>query len=226
MSAIRVILVEDDLRVARVNRDLLEIDPDVHVVGTAANCEEGDQLVRNLHPDLVLLDVYLPDGTGLDLLKEWRAREERFDVIMVTAADDVNAVQGAVAHGVLDYLIKPFDRARLTDALARYRSRRRHLRSTFDQERLDRFLGVSSEPTLPKGIDARTLERVAQLLSHSGQAMSAEDVGAHVGLSRVTAWRYLEYLVGTGRAKLDYQYGSAGRPSKLYKATGRSSGDS
>lgn len=217
MSAIRVVLVEDDLRVARVNRDLLEADPDVHVIGTALNVAEGDQLARNLRPDLVLLDVYLPDGSGLDLLRAWRARSEVFEVIMVTAADDVAAVQTALAQGALDYLIKPFDRARLMDALARYRLRRQHRGSTFDQQQLDRYLGVLSAPALPKGIDPHTLERVTQLLRQRPGSLSAEDVGAQVGLSRPTAWRYLEHLVSAGQAELDYHYG-AGRPSKRYRS--------
>ncbi|WP_027481277.1 response regulator, partial [Deinococcus pimensis] len=99
MSAIRVVLVEDDLRVARVNRDLLEAEGDVHVVGTATGVVEGDRLVGTLRPDLVLLDVYLPDGSGLDLLRAWRARGELFEVVMVTAADAGGAVQSALAHG-------------------------------------------------------------------------------------------------------------------------------
>ena len=219
MNDIRVVLVEDDLRVARVNRDLLEQDPEVHVVGTATSVEQGDQLVRNLRPDLVLLDVYLPDGSGLDLLRTWRAREELFEVVMVTAADDVTAVRGALSNGALDYLIKPFDRARLADALARFRARNRHASATFDQERLDRFLGVGSATSAsPRGIDPQTLERVVVLLRDQEVALSAEEVGAHVGLSRVTAWRYLEYLVSAGRARSDYLYKAAGRPAKLYRA--------
>nr|WP_110887203.1 response regulator [Deinococcus yavapaiensis] len=215
----RVVLVEDDLRVARVNRDLLEADPEVHVLGTATSVAEGDQLVRHLRPDLVLLDVYLPDGTGLDLLRSWRARGEVFDVLMVTAADDAGVVQSALSHGAFDYLIKPFDRSRLGDALARFRRRKALTGATFDQASLDRYLGVASAAPLPKGVDARTLERVADLLTRHPDGLSAEDVGGLVGLSRPTAWRYLEHLVGTGRARLDYQYG-AGRPSKRYKAHG------
>ena len=219
MKDIRVVLVEDDLHVARVNRDLLEASADVHVIGTATSCAEGDQLVRNLRPDLVLLDVYLPDGTGLALLRNWRERGELVEVIMVTAADDMPAIREALAHGAFDYLIKPFTKARLADAVQRYRARRGSVKPTFDQQQLDRYLGVTAAgaPVTPKGIDLRTLERVATVLAEHAAPMSAEEVGAHVGLSRVTTWRYLEYLVEAGRATLDYQYGVAGRPSKLYR---------
>lgn len=137
---------------------------------------------------------------------------------MVTAAGDVGAVREALSHGVLDYLIKPFDRARLEGALARYRLRRAHAQNHFDQQQLDRYLGVAGSAPLPRGVDPHTLERVAQLLRMDGTGLSADDVGARIGLSRPTAWRYLEHLVSAGRAELDYQYG-AGRPSKRYKAT-------
>ncbi|WP_034383372.1 response regulator [Deinococcus sp. YIM 77859] len=219
MTRVRVLLVEDDLRVARVNRDLLERDPDVHVVGSAATLAQADALVQALAPDLILLDVYLPDGSGLGLLRHWRAQGRTTDVALITAADDEASVKAALAQGAFDYLIKPFTGARLAEVVARHRARR-SARGTLDQLHLDRLLGVSgaaSEP-LPRGIDPHTLERVAQVLEAAAQALSAEEVGDRAHLSRVTAWRYLEHLVRTGRATLDHQYGLAGRPAKLYRA--------
>jgi len=219
MSRVRVLLVEDDLRVARVNRELLERDPDVHVVGSAATLAQGDALVQVLAPDLVLLDVHLPDGSGLGLLRHWRSQGRTTDVALITAADDEATVRTALAQGAFDYLIKPFSGARLAEVIARHRTRRTS-RSTLDQAHLDRLLGVggTSPEALPRGIDAHTLERVAGVLAAATEALSAEEVGDRVQLSRVTAWRYLEHLVRTGRAGLDHQYGLAGRPAKLYRA--------
>ncbi|WP_412029423.1 response regulator [Deinococcus yunweiensis] len=226
-ATVRVLLVEDDQRVARINRDLLERDPDVHVVGSAATCAQGDALAQALNPDLILLDVHLPDGSGLGLLRHWRSVGRTTDVALITAADDEASVRLALAHGAFDYLIKPFTGARLADLLARHRGRRLPATmpgqedSRLDQGRLDRLLGVngrSAEP-LPRGVDPHTLERVAQALSTAGGGVSAEDIGDRLGLSRVTAWRYLEHLVRTGRASLEHQYGHSGRPAKLYTPT-------
>ncbi|GAA5437221.1 response regulator [Deinococcus sp. A31D244] len=226
----RVLLVEDDLRVARVNRDLLERDPDVHVVGSAATCAQADALARALTPDLILLDVHLPDGSGLGLLRHWRAQGLTTDVALITAADDEASVRLALAHGAFDYLIKPFTGARLNDLLARHRARHhaeagRVDQGRLDQGRLDRLLGLGPTlPSLPRGIDPNTLERVAQALRDAPHPVSAEDIGEQVSLSRVTAWRYLEHLVRSGAAQLDHQYGQAGRPAKLYRRSDRPAG--
>ncbi|MVN85982.1 response regulator [Deinococcus sp. HMF7620] len=224
-SRVRVLLVEDDLRVARVNRDLLERDPDVHVVGSAATCAQGDALAQALQPDLILLDVHLPDGSGLGLLRHWRTQGRTTDVALITAADDEASVRLALAHGAFDYLIKPFTGARLNDLLARHRARRLGAaagRARLDQGRLDRLLGVGhpAPVPLPRGIDPHTLERVAGALHATPVPVTAEEVGELVGLSRVTAWRYLEHLVRSGQAVLEHQYGHAGRPVKLYRVAG------
>jgi response regulator of citrate/malate metabolism len=217
---VRVLLVEDDVRVARVNREWLERDLQVHVVGTAANCAQAAELLRALSPDLVFLDVQLPDGSGAELLQRWRAAGEWVDVVMVTAAGDEATVRSTLALGVLDYLIKPFGGSRLAEAVARHRVRARLSQPSFSQADLDRFRGLrpGDEAALPKGVDVHTLERVAAALASAGpEALSAEDVGSRVGLSRVTAWRYLEFLVRSGRAELAHLYGAAGRPAKLYR---------
>lgn len=218
---VRVLLVEDDLRVARINRDLLERDPDVHVVGSAGSCQQGDALAQALDPDLILLDVHLPDGSGLGLLRHWRAQGRTTDVALITAADDEPSIRIALAHGAFDYLIKPFTGARLADLLARHRARRLPSGPRRDQGSVDRLLGVqgSAAEPLPRGVDPHTLERVHTVLNGAGRALTAEETGEAVGLSRVTAWRYLEHLTRTGRAALEHQYGQAGRPTKRYRAT-------
>ncbi|MCL6528371.1 MAG: response regulator [Thermaceae bacterium] len=169
------------------------------------------------------MDVYLPDGSGLELVQALRAEGCDSEVILITAASDLASVQGALRSGALDYLIKPFQQHRLREALSRYRTRVSVAgERNFTQSRLDRLLGYQGEGRLPKGLDPLTLERVEQAISSADQALSAEEVASRVGLSRVSAWRYLEYLCEQGTLLAEMTYGSVGRPTKRYKPHGRS----
>lgn len=219
----RVLLVEDDRWVAHVNQGLVESGGH-QVVGVAATVREGLALISALRPDLILLDMYLPDGSGLDLLLALRRDAQLTDVIMLTAADDLLTVRQALSLGAVDYIIKPFEQARLLDAISRVTGRRTFPGPSLTQQRLDQLMGLPGT-ALPKGIDEAMLRRVRQTLEGTepvGQALSAEEVGAHIGVSRVTAWRYLEYLLETEQVELDFSYGAPGRPAKLYRSRSRS----
>jgi response regulator of citrate/malate metabolism len=227
----RILLVEDDHWVAQVNRGLVEGGGHL-VLGVAGTLREGLTLASALKPDLILLDMYLPDGSGTELLLALRAAGQWTDVVMLTAADDLLTVRQALALGAVDYIIKPFEQARLLEAVARVTGRQRATgtgspSSAMNQQRLDRLLGLPGA-ALPKGIEEGMLKRVHQLLERrsrdlalsdpEARAMSAEEVGAQIGVSRVTAWRYLEHLLETGQVELDFSYGAPGRPAKLYRS--------
>jgi len=213
----RILLVEDDRWVAQVNRDLV-VAGGHDVIGVAGTVQEGVSLATHLQPDLILLDMYLPDGRGLDLLLALRAAGQVTDVVMLTAADDLQTVRQALSLGVVDYVIKPFEGARLLDAITRASGRQRFPGQAITQHRLDRLLGLPGA-VLPKGIEEGMLRRVRQVLdAQAGTPLSAEEVGSAIGVSRVTAWRYLEYLLECGQVELDFSYGAPGRPAKLYRA--------
>lgn len=220
MTNTRVALVEDDLWVARVNREMVEAVPGFVVIGQAERVSEGAELAQSLKPDLMLIDIYLPDGSGLELVNSLRQKELPLEFIMITAANDLPSVQKALHEGVLDYLIKPFQQNRLKEALERYLQRQSlKVRSpNFSQNKLDRLMGFRSSQLLPKGIDGGTLEQIQMILNASSEPLSAEELGERMGLSRVTAWRYLEYLLAANLAQLELSYGKLGRPVKRYQS--------
>ncbi|NUQ95418.1 MAG: response regulator, partial [Streptomyces sp.] len=105
---IEVLVVDDDTRVAQVNAAYVEKVPGFHVAGEAHSAAEALRQLETLpRLDLVLMDHYLPDDTGLAVVQEMRRRGHQTDVIMVTAARDVSTVQAAMRHGALQYLVKP-----------------------------------------------------------------------------------------------------------------------
>ena len=212
----RVLIVEDDPLVARVNREMVAAEAGFEVVGIAATLFQASELFEELRPELLLVDVHLPDGSGLDLIPTLRGSWS-FEAIMITAANDLPSVQQALHGGVLDYLIKPFQKARLQEALRRYQARvALATQPNLNQARLDKLLGHKSESRLPKGIDGATLGQIRELMEQAAGLLTAEEVGERVGVSRVTAWRYLEYLQEVGVVRLEQEYGGVGRPIKRY----------
>ncbi|MDQ0949101.1 response regulator of citrate/malate metabolism [Streptomyces phaeochromogenes] len=219
---IEVLVVDDDIRVARVNAAYVEKVAGFHVAGEAHSAAEALRQLEALpRLDLVLLDHYLPDETGLAVVQEMRRRGHQADVIMVTAARDVSTVQAAMRQGALQYLVKPFAFAGLRAKLEAYADLRRTLDGggEAEQAEVDRIFGAlsaGSEPGLPKGHSPTTAEAVRRALVTAEGPLSAQEIADRTGLSRQTAQRYLKLLERTGRATLTLKYGDAGRPEHRY----------
>jgi two-component system CitB family response regulator len=219
-SKVTIVIVEDDIAIAEIHRRNLDKIDAVEVIGIAASKEEADTLFDVLNPDMVLLDIYLPDGNGLDILRELRQKENSPDVILITADRDVNTLQEAMRGGVIDYLLKPVIFSRLEESINKYLSQKKQLtaRLDIDQSMVDAMLhsGAASQVTrLPKGIDGVTLEKVRRLFE-SKTKLTADQAGELFGASRTTARRYLEYLISSGELSADLSYGSVGRPERTY----------
>lgn len=222
-SKISIVIVEDDIGIAEIHRRNLDKINTVEVIGIAASKEEAMILFDVLNPDLVLLDIYLPDSNGLDILRQLRQKESSPDVILITADRDVNTLQEAMRGGVIDYLLKPVIFSRLEESINKYLSQKQQFtnRVDIDQSMVDAMLNSTSSATisrLPKGIDGVTLEKVRQLFVNKNQ-LTADQAGELIGASRTTARRYLEYLISSGELSADLSYGSVGRPERTYFKT-------
>ncbi|MEU0569587.1 response regulator [Nonomuraea sp. NPDC005983] len=215
---ISVLVVEDEEIMAEAHRIYVERVPGFAVAGVARTGGEALRFLRHTPVDLILLDLYLPDMPGLEVCRAARAGGLLCDVIAVTSARDLAMVRSAVSLGVSQYLLKPFTFATLREKLNRYARFREEAGEIVAQRDVDRVLGTlrgSSE--LPKGMSRDTLDTVAAHLRGHPQGVSAQAVGAAAGVSRVTARRYLEYLVELGLAARFPQYGGVGRPELLYR---------
>jgi two-component system response regulator DctR len=220
----RVLLIEDDPMVQEVNRQFIEQVKGFTVIGVAGNGMEGIQLIRKLHPDLVIIDIYMPHKDGLETLKEIRSNGYEVDVIAITAASDIDTVRRVLQNGAFDYIMKPFKFERLKQALENYHSFRQTLneKEALTQKELDALLQTVEPQTLepsselPKGLNEVTLQKIVRYLRKQTEPVSAEEVAEGVGITRVTARRYLEYLEKRGEVTLDVQYGGIGRPVNRY----------
>jgi len=221
---ISVLIVEDDFMVARIHGKFVGQTPGFHVVAYAQSCSEARLAVQENSPDLILLDVHLPDANGLDLLHELRADRIPVGVIVITAAREANSVRAAVEGGATHYLIKPFEYSDLVTQLLRFQER--HQRLNRDQETeqadIDKIFGYAGKaatqttPHLPKGLSAETARLVIQSLQ-GGEEVSASECADSIGLSRVSVRRYLEYFAETGQTIVRLEYGKAGRPERRYR---------
>jgi response regulator of citrate/malate metabolism len=217
---IRVLVVEDDPVAADAHRLYVERVPGFVVVGVAHTGVEGVRVVEQRPVDLVLLDFYLPDGHGLQVMRMLRASNVSVDVIAVTSARDLAMVRAAVSAGVVQYLLKPFTFATLRDKLERYvRFRDTVTGEATGQDEVDRALATlrgTDGIGLPKGMSADTLSAVVTALKDAAGGLSAVGAANVVGISRVTARRYLEHLADTGVVVRKPQYGQVGRPELVY----------
>lgn len=217
---VKVLIVEDDFRVADIHRGFVEECDGFDVVGTAPTGAQARELNARLEPDLVLLDIYLPDARGTELLAELRARRS-VDCFVLTAARDVGTVKRCLDLGALHYLIKPFTKEELIERLSEYRTWRQSLRSEAELSQMDVdqiFHGFGRpSPNLPKGLAAETMELVVGALSEATDALAAEDVAQLTGISRVSVRRYLRHLADVGEATIVQDYGTPGRPRHRFQ---------
>ncbi|MDT3726298.1 response regulator [Streptomyces sp. DSM 41972] len=217
---VRVLVVEDDPVAADAHVLYVGRVPGFTAVGKAHTGGEARRLLDRTPVDLLLLDLHLPDVHGLQLARSLRAAGHHADVIAVTSARDLAVVREGVSLGVVQYVLKPFTFATLRDRLVRYAEFRRAAGEASGQDEVDRALATLRAPgpaALPKGLSGPTLERVTGVLRGVDDGLTAAGVAEAVGISRITARRYLEHLVDAGRAGRSPQYGHVGRPELVYR---------
>ncbi|UFR02195.1 response regulator [Streptomyces sp. Go40/10] len=218
---IRVLVVEDDPVAADAHVMYVGRVPGFVAVGKAHTGAEARRILDRTAVDLLLLDLHLPDVHGLQLARSLRAAGHHADVIAVTSARDLAVVREGVSLGVVQYVLKPFTFATLRDRLVRYAEFHAAVGEASGQDEVDRALAVLRAPSpaaLPKGLSGPTLERVtAALREAASEGLTAAGVAEAVGISRITARRYLEHLVDAGRAGRSPLYGQVGRPELVYR---------
>lgn len=226
----RVMIIEDDFRIAAINQQLVEQVDGFLVEEIAKTGQEAMSFLESAEvlPDLILLDVFIPDRNGLDLFHDIRRNFPQIDIIMLTAAAEAGTIEETVQGGIFDYILKPADFGRFELALRRYLERKELFaaKEAMGQHEIDQLLGIRYNPKteaatgqsgLPKGIDPLTLQGIQDFLaSSSPPGVTAMETGKAVGVSRSTARRYLEHLVSAGEVQAQLNYGEIGRPERRY----------
>lgn len=223
INLVKVVIAEDDFRIAQVQEQFLQKVSGVKLVGKALNAKETIEILDKQEVDLLLLDIYMPDELGTDLLPKIRENYPTIDVIMVTAATEKTMLETAIRQGVFNYLLKPVTMEKFVDTIEDYKKKKKLLScyDEVDQSLIDRYFGtlnqsLISQKDLPSGVDRLTLQKVKEVMSELKGGVSIEEMGEHMGASRTTARRYLEYLVSINVCMAKHDYGIVGRPERKY----------
>jgi two-component system, CitB family, response regulator MalR len=225
---INVMIVEDDPMVAQLNKQYIELVEGFAVQAAVHKADEALAFVDTCEVDLVLLDLFMPDMNGIELLMKLREIGKGIDVIVVSAACDNATIMKVLRFGAIDYIIKPFEFSRLKDALMNYKGLISVMQeqNIMNQEDLDNYIlykehVVNLQLQLPKGIDQNTLRRSWEKIQKQKQkSFSTEELASKVGISRVSMRKYLEFMRELGALDLKLIYGAVGRPGYQYHCTG------
>lgn len=221
---IDVVLIEDDPMVRQVNRQFLEQIEGIRIVGVAKDGIEGVEQLKTLAPDVALMDIFMPEQDGIKTLQQIRDQGLPVDVIAVTAANDMKTIEKMLQLGVYDYIMKPFTFDRMKQTIQQYLAYKAYItkKEALNQGELDQLLHPTRETdhyhdALPKGLNGATLQKIIQFIGEQTGAVTAIEVAQGVGLARVTARRYLDYLEKQRQVVIDIQYGGVGRPVNQYR---------
>ncbi|CCY81664.1 UNVERIFIED_ORG: response regulator [Lacrimispora saccharolytica] len=223
-----VIIVEDDPMVASINRQYVELEPSFSVKQIFKSGQDALSWLSREEVDLIILDYYMPLMTGQEFIDRLHSMGKAPSVIMVTSAGDSAIVQELLSRGVLDYLVKPFERSRFRQALSRFAQTRSCLDGSpeLNQAEIDRLLShaqppSSFQPELAKGLSETTLNLIRNFLQNRpGESFSSEQIAEQVCLSRITIRRYMNYMLETGEIISSVDYQTGGRPSIKYTCSG------
>ena len=220
---IEVLIVEDDLRIAKIHEKFLEQVGGYKTIGMAHTVEEAKMWLETLQPDLILLDIYFPDDLGVTVIDFIKERKMGTDIILITAAAEVEIVKKAYSSGVVDFLLKPITLQKFQESLTKYKEKKAilksnsHLKSEQIQKLWNHYTVQDEDRGKnPKGIDAITKNKIINFVMTYEGGITAEKLGAEVGISRTTARRYLEHLMEEKIIHVEHIYGSVGRPERRY----------
>jgi len=229
MDLIDVLIVEDDAKIAQTHSEILRQTARFNPIGIAETLQMARTMIKIHKPNVIILDNYLPDGTGIDLFRELIADKSmhKTNVVLVTASDEIETIKTAMKLGCFDYLLKPVSYERLQETLNRFLALNTAMKAydNLEQRQIDELFNMQlrdkQQQSLPKGIESITLETIKRVFSQNiGIRFTVEKLVLETGMSKTTARRYLEYCSANGLLTAENEYGKVGRPERVYVKNG------
>ena len=231
----KTIIVEDDLMVCAILEKQLGRFSQLELCGNFRRCDDALTYLGK-EPDgadLVVLDYFMPGMNGIEFLAELRKINIDVQVIMITSADDYSVIRSAMCYGICDYVLKPFNGARLEKAVGKFETTMKLIKTThvWTQDKVDTLLSphkhynvdAMSEGGVPNPgkINKTTLENVRTFMKHNaGRKMPLVEISEGLDLSTVTSRRYLKYMNSLGEVNITLDCKTGGRPSEIFEYRG------
>ena len=221
----RLLVAEDERDLNRIITKKLMSEG--YSVDSCYDGEEAWDCLDYTDYDGVVLDIMMPRIDGMEVLRRLRKKGKDTPVLFLTAKDAISDRVAGLDSGANDYLVKPFSNARFNQALESFIARQEVFNdsASFDQKMIDDLINVAGagaskaeSKELPKGIQEITLNRVREYMKvNSARELTNEEIADDIGVSRVTARRYMTYLLEQREINGRMNYDTGGRPSMLYR---------
>lgn len=218
-----VLIIEDDPMVEFIHRNYLEQSAEFQQIYSANSISDGQKLLAEKEIELILLDIHLKDGNGLELLSELRSKKNHIEVILITAANETSAVKEGIHLGVVDYLVKPFSKERFLDSIMLFLKRRKTLQTRkLPQKEIDILIkndfqsSKEHNETLNKGLSLDTLNHIKSTARKLNKPFTIQELADASNLSHVSVRKYIQYMEDQSILTSQYIYTKVGRPYKIY----------
>jgi DNA-binding NarL/FixJ family response regulator len=189
--ALRIFLVDDHEVVRRGVRDMLEAEDDFEVVGEAGTVEEALNRIHAVEPDVAVLDVRLPDGSGVELCRELRSNHPSIACLMLTSFDDDEALFEAIVAGAAGYVLKQVKGNDIINAVRKVGSGASLLDPAMTSRVMERLRSGSNEDPRLAGLSGQE-RRILELLA---DGKSNRQIAAEMFLAEKTVKNYVSNLL-------------------------------
>lgn len=191
MTPIRLLIADDQTTIRDALAVMLDLDPDIAVVGTAANGEEAVSAVDEHAPDVVLMDLHMPIMGGIEATGRLRAAQPGLPVVVLTTFEDDESVLAALRAGARGYLTKEANRARITQAV-----RSAHAgHSVIDPDVQSRLLNLATRTPAPEPNSAVPLTaREREILDLIGEGLRNGEIARRLYISEATVKTHINNL--------------------------------
>ena len=185
------LLVADEHEVVRAGLKSLLAGTDIKIMGEASSGEAAVKMALKQHPDVVLMDVRMPDGDGLHALGRIKLDKPELPIIMFSAFDNPNYIARAVALGASAYILKGNPKDKLVDAIRKAAKGE----NSWTREELRRVTGALASPRLATDVDVPLTQRESEVLRHLGKGSTNKEIAQVLEISYETVKEHVQHIL-------------------------------